>query len=121
MNFLADEGVDRPIVEALRQAGYHVDYILELSPGDSDEIVLAKANHANSILLTTDKDFGELVFRRRMVNRGVVLIRLAGLAAEAKAGLVVETFQKYGEKLLLAFSVLTPGTFRIRSASNLTA
>ena len=40
MKFLADEGVDKPIVTALRNAGLNVDYILEFAPGADDEFVL---------------------------------------------------------------------------------
>ena len=39
MKFLADEGVDKPIVTALRNAGLNVDYILEFAPGADDEFV----------------------------------------------------------------------------------
>lgn len=42
MNLLADEGVDRPIVEQLRQEGHHVLYIAEMSPGIADDVILAQ-------------------------------------------------------------------------------
>ena len=79
MKFIADEGVDAPIVSALRNKGYDVVYILELSPGKHDDIILNEANSQNRILLTQDKDFGELVFRLRQIHSGVVLIRLHGI------------------------------------------
>jgi hypothetical protein len=44
MNFLADESVDRPIVERLRQDGHRVSYVVELGPGMPDEAVLHLAN-----------------------------------------------------------------------------
>lgn len=64
MTFLADEGVDRQIVERLRQDGYEVLYVAEMSPGIMDEIVLMQSRTAASVLITSDKDFGELVFRQ---------------------------------------------------------
>jgi predicted nuclease of predicted toxin-antitoxin system len=50
-------------VDALRQAGYEVDYIAEIAPGADDSDVLARANRQESVLITGDKDFGELVYR----------------------------------------------------------
>ena len=61
MNLLADENVDAPIVAALRAAGHRVRYVLELDPGIDDPRVLALANADQTLLLTSDKDFGELV------------------------------------------------------------
>ena len=80
MNLVADEGVDRPVVERLRQDGHHVVCVAEMSPSAPDEEVLQQANAGSAVLLTADKDFGELVFRQGLVHSGVVLPRLAGLA-----------------------------------------
>lgn len=76
--------------------------------------MLDLANSEESILLTADKDFGELVFRLKKITVGVVLIRLAGLTPERKAKIVVETINKHGTELLNAFSVVTIGAIRIR-------
>ncbi len=63
MNILADEGVDRPIVDRLRQDGHRVWYVAEMAPASSDEDVLALANAESAVLLTADTDFGELIHR----------------------------------------------------------
>jgi hypothetical protein len=65
VKLLADEGVDAAIVTRLRSDGHDVVYVAELSPGITDEAVLELANANERILVTTDKDFGELVFRLR--------------------------------------------------------
>ena len=62
MKLLADEGVDRPIVERLRESSHQVWYVAEMEPGISDETVLDMANREEAVLLTVDKDFGELYF-----------------------------------------------------------
>lgn len=72
------------------------------------------ANREESLLLTADKDFGELVFRRRKITCGVALIWLAGLTAERKAEIVADTINKHGSEPLNAFSVVTMGAIRIR-------
>ncbi len=72
MNFVADESVDQPIVTQLRQAGHTVLAIVEMEPSISDETVLEIANQQGMVLLTGDKDFGELVFRdRRYIHLGL--------------------------------------------------
>ena len=85
IRFVADEGVDAPIVRLLRQNDFDVFYIAEESPSIDDTIVLQKANTENRILITKDKDFGELVYRLRQVHTGVILTRLEGLKPQHKA------------------------------------
>ena len=52
MKFLADEGVDKPIVDLLRSSGFDVHYILETHRGSEDEMILQIANEESRILLT---------------------------------------------------------------------
>ncbi len=114
MKFLADENIDRQIVLHLRSKGHNVQYIAETDAGISDDDVLDKANVIGALLLTGDKDFGELVFRLRRITGGVVLIRLAGLLPGRKAEIVEAAINKHGSELLHAFCVITKGSIRIR-------
>ncbi len=114
MNFLADESVDRPIVDRLRRAGYRVDYVAEMEPGMSDDTVLERASRAGALLPTADKDFGELVFRLRRLAAGVLLFRLAGLSTQAKADHVAGAIGHHATELQDAFTVVAPGFIRIR-------
>jgi len=114
MKCLADEGVDRMIVDKLREAGHEVLYIAEMDPGISDQVVLEKAQESGVLLVTCDKDFGELVFRQGLYAKGVVLLRLAGLSQSVKAEIVVNVFAQYGSEMEQSFSVISPGMVRIR-------
>jgi predicted nuclease of predicted toxin-antitoxin system len=114
VNLVANEGVDRPVVERLRQDGHDVVYVAELSPSITDEEVLHQANERRAVLLTADKDFGELVFRQGLVHSGVILLRLAGLANVTKAAVVAEVCRDRSAELTGAFSVISPGQVRIR-------
>jgi hypothetical protein len=67
---VADERVDFRIVLQLREIGLTVYAIVEQEPSISDEKVLAIANENEALLITEDKDFGELVFRLRLPHRG---------------------------------------------------
>ena len=85
MNLLADESIDAPVVERLRADGHDVAYVAEMHQGISDDEVFDHANKMRSVLLTSDKDFGELVFRLHRMALGVILVRLSGLSSDQKA------------------------------------
>ena len=114
MTLIADEGVDRQIVHRLRDEGHTVYYVAEMDPGISDDVVLERANTQKALLLTADKDFGELVFRQRRTSSGVILIRLPGLSASNKAELVAKLVREHGEEMIGAFSVIATSGTRIR-------
>lgn len=75
MKFLADENIEKPVVDHLRQEGFDVCYISEETRSLDDDRILAWANQEDRILLTNDKDFGELVFRQKRVRTGIMLLR----------------------------------------------
>lgn len=114
MNLLADEGVDKPIVDLLRIKGHDVKYVLEDNPGVYDEFILAQANTQQRLLLTQDKDFGELVYRLKQVHFGVILIRLEEYPAPQKAQIVAGVLLEHGDKLVKSFTVIQPKLVRIR-------
>ncbi len=114
MNFLTDESVDRQIVERLRADGHSVWYIVDTEPGISNGDVIEKANQLDAVLLTADKDFGEMVFQQRLMNKGVMLVRLAGLSPTNKAGIVAAAVKDHLSELPHAFSVITYNAIRIR-------
>jgi predicted nuclease of predicted toxin-antitoxin system len=64
MTFVADENFPQPALDALRKAGCEVFSVAEEYPGISDEEVAALCSESQRVLLTYDKDFGDLVFRR---------------------------------------------------------
>ena len=114
MRLVADEGVDVAVVQGLRDDGHEVLYVAEVSPSIDDDEVLTRANDLGALLMTEDKDFGDLVFRQGRVHVGVVLLRLAGLPGVMKADLVAQVFRERESELLQAFSVISPGQVRIR-------
>ncbi|MEO0249804.1 MAG: DUF5615 family PIN-like protein [candidate division WOR-3 bacterium] len=60
--FLADEIVERGIVDHLLSAGYNVKWVRDCAPAASDDLVTRLARKEKRILVTNDKDFGELTF-----------------------------------------------------------
>ncbi|MCS7305672.1 MAG: DUF5615 family PIN-like protein [Thermoguttaceae bacterium] len=114
MKIVADENVDQPIVMRLQQDHHQVWYVPEMAPALPDEAVLEFANRQQAILLTADKDFGELVFRQAAVHQGVVLLRLAGLTPAQKAELASRVFASYGHQMEGRFTVIESTSLRIR-------
>lgn len=114
MKLVADESVERQIVERLRREAHDVLYVAEMEPGVTDDVVLRRASESNLLLVTADKDFGELVFRQGLADSGVVLLRLAGLSAEAKSEVAANVLRERESELPQAFTVVSPGMVRIR-------
>jgi predicted nuclease of predicted toxin-antitoxin system len=114
MNLVADEIIDRQIVERLRRDGHVVDWVAEVSPSIPDEGVLQLAVSRPAVLVTEDKDFGELVYRRGLSHAGVLLIRLEGLDNATKAEVVSQAVRDNGADLPGAFTVVSPELVRLR-------
>src|SRR6266511_4047254 len=103
MKIIADECVDEEIVLRLRKDEHEVSYVAEISPGILDEDVLILADNDNTLLLTADKDFGELIFRQGLVKRGILLYRLVELSKLEKAEIISIAIADHGDELLRSF------------------
>ncbi|MBN2401625.1 MAG: DUF5615 family PIN-like protein [Spirochaetes bacterium] len=115
MNLILDENVDRPIFDQLSLDGHSIWYIFDSFKGLTDDKVLELANNKEALLITLDKDFGELVFQKKLITSGILLLRLSGIPNREKALIVSSALKKYSEKLFNSFSVLTPKSIRIRN------
>jgi predicted nuclease of predicted toxin-antitoxin system len=113
---VADESCDFAVVRALRATGHEVAAIAEISPRISDEKVLALARKVSHVLITEDKDFGELVYARKHGTSGVVLLRFPGYARMAMARVAVDAIEALGNKLCGRFTVIEPGKIRSRAS-----
>ncbi len=114
MRFVADESVDGPIVYRLRADGHEVEYVAELSPGIKDPEVLSIARDRSVVLITADKDFGELIFRNSLAHAGLVLLRIWDLDETQSVDLVSAFIRDHAASLPGAVSVVTSTGARIR-------
>lgn len=90
MRFLADENVPARAVEALRDRGHEVIWVRTDFPGITDHEVLSRAKASNRIVLTFDKDFGELAYRSGLpASCGIVLFRISLRSPDAVARIAV--------------------------------
>lgn len=113
MRFLADESCDFAVVRALRGAGHDVVAVGDVKPGAPDEAVISLAVRESRILLTEDKDFGQLVFASAVESAGVVFIRFPARARQAMTRTVAKLVEASAEKIAGRFVVVQPGRIRI--------
>jgi len=114
MRFLADEGVDISIVRKLRALGFDIFYVIEEIRSLADDELLQIAYSENRILITRDKDFGELVYRLNKLHTGIILIRLEGYPAYERSEITCSAIVEHQEELQGAFTVIQPNAVRIR-------
>ena len=114
MKFLADECCDAGLVASLRADGHDVLCILEEKPGASDDEVLLDAYTEGRILITEDKDFGELVYRLRKPANGIILIRIDVKERYMKWERLRKLIDKYEDRLGGCFVVIDIQKFRFR-------
>ncbi len=115
MTFMADENFPRPALEALRNAGWEVFSVAEECAGISDEEVAALCSESHRVLLTFDKDFGELVFRRGLsAGSGVVLFRLIPESPEEEADRRLGAASNLSRIINGTFCVITRERIRVR-------
>lgn len=78
MRMLANENFPGDAVAVLRQRGHDVAWVRTDSPGASDVEVLKRAQSEKRIIITFDKDFGELAFRWKLpAHSGIILFRIS--------------------------------------------
>lgn len=116
MHFLADESCDFSVVRALRSVGHDVIAIAEVSPREEDDDVRERAVGGSRVLITEDKDFGQLAYANMRRTGGVIFIRFPAGARRNLADTVVEVVRQRGERLIGSFTVLQPG--RVRTGRN---
>lgn len=94
MRILADENCPGDLVVALRERGHDVVWIRSDAPGSKDQAILARAQTEKRVILTFDKDFGELAFRVHLpATSGIILCRLSNLPPTPMINLVITALE----------------------------
>ena len=114
MRLLADENVSGTVIEGLRERGYDVFSVKESMRSERDDVILARAQADQRIVVTHDKDFGELAFRSQLsASCGVILLRLAGSDPDTDNERVLEAIESRSD-WAGHFSVVTDDRIRMR-------
>ena len=116
MNILADESVDFPVIVRLRQDGYIIEEVGTLYMKLSDPGVLALAVRQHQLLLTADRDFGDMIMRdlSQAPREGVVLYRLKHIPIAQKVQTIAEAFARHEAQMADAFTVIEQQRIRHR-------
>ncbi len=115
MRFLIDESADTRIASPLRRLDHDVTTVAgDHGPALQDTDVLAIAHREQRILITNDKDFGDLIFQRELPHTGIILLRLPlDSTAQQKIAALERLFATHQDQLF-RYVVVTPRGVRVR-------
>lgn len=112
MRFLVDENAGPSLAGWLRRQGHEVFSVYEAARGVDDEQILQKAFVEHWIIITSDKDFGEKIYREQWPHRGVVLLRLDDERVANKTAVIQRLLENYSDRLADTFVVVTESRVR---------
>lgn len=113
MKVLLDTCVWGGAVADLRAAGHDVEWVGEWPDDPGDDEILAHAVQEQRLLITLDKDFGEIAILRQRPHCGI--LRLVNFSARQQAAVCIDVLFRYGDELS-AGAIITaePGRLRVR-------
>ncbi len=114
MRWLVDECVDAALAAQLRKLGHDVAYMSDVAPRATDAEVTRRAHNESRLLLTEDKDFGDLIFRQARPVPGIVFLRIDSAHRSLKGARLQAAIDKFGETLFGRYTVIEEARFRSR-------
>ncbi|MBI3599491.1 MAG: DUF5615 family PIN-like protein [Nitrospinae bacterium] len=114
LKFLVDVGVSKKVEKWLLNNGYNIKSVRDINPRMLDKEILKIAVSERRMVITMDKDFGELVYNSGLPHAGVLLLRLESARSDEKVEIVKKILEKYSDKLIYNFCVFKDGQLRIR-------
>jgi predicted nuclease of predicted toxin-antitoxin system len=114
MKFIVDESAGIAVAQYLRGIGHDVFAVTETMPQAEDNAILIKAVSEGRVLITNDKDFGDLIFRSGHAHHGVLFLRLQDESAASRVRVVKAVLNQYADFLKMNFIVATERRVRIR-------
>ena len=115
MKFLVDVGVSKKVEQWLKENGYDVKAVRDINPKAGDSEILHIAIAEGRMVITMDKDFGELVYNSGKKHSGVLLLRLEDANGEQKVEIVKKVLCEYADKIETKFCVFQDGRLRIKN------
>lgn len=114
MRWLVDECVDAALIASLRASEHDVVFVGNIEPAADDLAVLSLALRGKRLLLTDDKDFGELVFRRGGSVPGLVLLRIDQSLRPLRTERLFAAIERFGDDLFGRYTIIEETRFRFR-------
>ena len=113
--FLVDECTGIAVVRFLRAQGHDTLSVVESMPQARDSEILQRAVQEQRIVITNDKDFGDIVYRDRKEHAGIILLRLADDSTATKIRILAAVLAEHVDKLANHFVVATEQNIRVRA------
>lgn len=117
MRFLVDENAGPSLAIWLRNQGHEVFSVYETARGVDDDQIIQQAFVDHWIIITSDKDFGEKVYREQWPHRGVILLRLEDERVASKIATLQRLLEKHQDQLADTFVVVTESRVRFARLS----
>ena len=117
LKFLVDVGVGKGIEKYLLEEGYDTKVVRNIDPRMEDEEIIRTAISENRMIITMDKDFGELVCHSSMEHSGVLLLRLEDATGSEKLLVVKHIMKNYSDRIKNCFCVFQNDKFRIKKTN----
>ncbi len=114
LKFILDVGVGNKVEHYLTSQGYDATLISTINPSMPDSEILAIAENENRMVITMDKDFGELVYHSEKVHAGVLLLRLEDATGDEKVEVMKFIIENFINLMESKFCVFKNGRLRIR-------
>lgn len=114
LKFVLDVGVGYKVWEYLTSNGYDATLITTINPSMSDTDILFIAENESRMVITMDKDFGDLVYHSGKAHKGVLLLRLEDALGEEKAATMQFIIENFKDQIEGKFCVFKNGRLRIR-------
>ncbi len=113
MRFIVDECTGPWISKWLIESGHDVFCIFTQARGLDDVNILNKACNESYVIITSDKDFGELVYKDKLPHKGIVLLRLTDGSVKNRIKVISTLISNYSENIINHFTVVTDNGLRI--------
>ena len=116
MLLLVDECLGFEFVEELRLEGHDVEWVRDLYPGMKDGPLLALSVLQGRLIVSEDRDFGELIFRHNNSAIGIVLVKIAdfGGSLQKMARYAAVKITELDANLYGHLTIIEPGRERTR-------
>jgi predicted nuclease of predicted toxin-antitoxin system len=115
MKFLADENLEYSIILFLREKDIDIVAVRDIMKGASDSEIIKYAFDNKLVIITSDKDFGELTFRLQKPNHGIILLRFPEDNTIEKTNILWTAIKKLASDVITKFVVVEKNSIRIRS------
>jgi predicted nuclease of predicted toxin-antitoxin system len=114
LKFIIDVGVGKKVEDFLYRKDYDVLPVRDINPSMSDSKIIGIAAKDNRIIITMDKDFGELVYNSGLMHKGILLLRTENCSGDKKVKIISEILRNYSSELEDNFCVFSKDRLRIR-------